>query len=210
MDATTTQFFNTMLALQDSMNTRVSEQWRANNNPWYRAVWTECAEMLDHYGWKWWKQQTPDWDQIQLELVDIWHFGLSMALQNHQSQEEALEFIISSWSTPASATDPEPFRDLVDTLAQTALSDHRFNFAAFQGLLTHAGMSLTQLYRLYIGKNVLNFFRQDHGYKTGDYQKVWGGREDNEWLSEILSELDSTQPNFQEAVYDALEKAYPA
>jgi hypothetical protein len=26
--------------------------------------------MLDHYGWKWWKKQTPDTEQVILELVD--------------------------------------------------------------------------------------------------------------------------------------------
>ena len=37
-----------MLTMQDAMNSRVSETWRANNYEWYRAIWGECAEMLDH------------------------------------------------------------------------------------------------------------------------------------------------------------------
>lgn len=36
-----------MLKMQDAMNSRVSETWRANNYEWYRAIWVECAEMLD-------------------------------------------------------------------------------------------------------------------------------------------------------------------
>ena len=34
----------------------------------------ECSELLDHYGWKWWKHQATDLDQVKLEIVDIWHF----------------------------------------------------------------------------------------------------------------------------------------
>ena len=59
----------TMLELQDSMNSKVREDWREQNFEWYRAIWIECAELLDHHGWKWWKKQQPDVNQIALELV---------------------------------------------------------------------------------------------------------------------------------------------
>lgn len=36
-----------MLTLQDAMNTRVSDTWRENGYEWYRAIWVECAEMLN-------------------------------------------------------------------------------------------------------------------------------------------------------------------
>ncbi|MCU7958424.1 MAG: dUTP diphosphatase, partial [gamma proteobacterium symbiont of Bathyaustriella thionipta] len=49
-----------MLSLQDSMNTRVDENWRQAGFAWYRAIWVECGELMDHYGWKWWKHQQPD------------------------------------------------------------------------------------------------------------------------------------------------------
>ena len=65
----------TMLELQSDMNTKVHADWKQQNFEWYRAIWVECAELLDHYGWKWWKKQNPDVGQIELELVDIWHFG---------------------------------------------------------------------------------------------------------------------------------------
>jgi len=42
------------------------------------------------------------------------------------------------------------------------------------------------LFEMYVAKNVLNKFRQDHGYKEGSYHKVWNGREDNEVLAEII------------------------
>ena len=43
----------TMLELQNAMNRKVKLERREAGYAWYRAIWTECAEMLDHYGWKW-------------------------------------------------------------------------------------------------------------------------------------------------------------
>ena len=71
-----------MLDLQNKINEKVHPHWREQNFEWYRAIWVECAELLDHYGWKWWKKQSPNQAQIELELVDIWHFGLSILLSN--------------------------------------------------------------------------------------------------------------------------------
>ena len=69
-----------MLQMQHRMNTRVHEHWIAQNFEWYRAAWIECGELMDHVGYKWWKKQTPDMEQVRLEVVDIWHFGLSALL----------------------------------------------------------------------------------------------------------------------------------
>jgi len=56
---------------------------------------------------------------------------------------------------------------------------------------------------------VLNFFRQDHGYKDGSYIKQWNGREDNEHLSELLAVLDSDSADFRDQVYRGLRDRYP-
>ena len=69
------QKITTMLELQDSMNSKVSPDWRSAGNEWYRAIWMEASEMLEHYGWKWWKKQEPDAMQVKLEIVDIVHFA---------------------------------------------------------------------------------------------------------------------------------------
>ena len=47
----------TMLRLQDQMNQKVHPDWVSQNYEWYRAVWIECAELMDHVGYKWWKHQ---------------------------------------------------------------------------------------------------------------------------------------------------------
>ena len=56
-----------MLELQDSMNSKVNADWRNAGNEWYRAIWMEASEMLEHYGWKWWKKQDKDLAQLQME-----------------------------------------------------------------------------------------------------------------------------------------------
>jgi hypothetical protein len=79
----------------------------------------------------------------------------------------------------------------------------------FATMMQAAELSFDELYKTYIGKNVLNFFRQDHGYKEGSYIKIWNGKEDNEYLSEILAKLDADSVDFSDQVYQQLLQFYP-
>jgi hypothetical protein len=179
-----------MLEMQDAMNSRVNPAWRQADNAWYRAIWTECAEMLDHYGWKWWKHQQPDLEQVQLELVDIMHFAMS-------------DYLLQDADNAAVAA-------RIEVMAQTTIAQQSMHFSDFANIMALIEMDFDQLYRTYVGKNVLNFFRQDHGYKDGSYVKIWHGREDNEHLAELLIALDSNSGDFREAVYQGLKARYPA
>ncbi|MDX1694468.1 MAG: dUTP diphosphatase [Ketobacteraceae bacterium] len=196
-----------MLALQDQMNQKVHPQWRDQGYQWYRAIWTECAELMDHYGWKWWKKQTPELDQIKLEIVDIWHFGMSTFLVDSTDYDEVAGIIASQWVDRANNND---FLQAVEALASETLATRKMPIPAFCHLMLIMDMSVDELFRQYIGKNVLNFFRQDHGYKEGTYIKVWHGKEDNEVLAEVLNTLDAGAENFKNDLYQALVKHYPA
>ena len=48
-------------------------------------------------------------------------------------------------------------------------------------------LSWDQLHVMYVAKNVLNVFRQAHGYKDGTYIKFWYGKEDNVVLTDLLT-----------------------
>jgi hypothetical protein len=194
-----------MLVLQNEMNTKVHPQWAEQGFRWDRAIWTECAELLDHHGWKWWKHQQPDWQQIILEIVDIWHFGLSDLLA-HNNDHEAVASNVESQLK--SAKKPHDFLAAVEKLAEYVLVNRAFSITCFAEVMLAANLDMDELYRRYIGKNVLNFFRQDHGYKAGTYIKQWQGREDNEHLVEIVDTLDSSSANFKEEVYSALKQRY--
>ena len=195
-----------MLDMQDAMNSRVNKNWRQAGNAWYRAIWTECAEMLDHYGWKWWKHQEPDLDQVQLELVDILHFAMSDYLLINADNEAAAERIIKEMEQPGTETD---FRLAIENIAQTTIKNHSMHFSDFANAMNLIDMDFDHLYRMYIGKNVLNFFRQDNGYKDGSYEKVWHGREDNECLAELMAQLDSNGSDFKDLLYSGLKAMYP-
>jgi dimeric dUTPase (all-alpha-NTP-PPase superfamily) len=196
----------TMLEMQDAMNSRVNPDWRQANSEWYRAIWTECAEMLEHYGWKWWKHQQPDLDQVRLELVDIFHFAMSDYLLREADKQAVVDRIIEELADPTNETD---IPCAIEAMAQSTIANQSMHFSTFANVLQLIDMDFDQLYRLYVGKNVLNFFRQDHGYKNGSYIKVWNGLEDNEHLTQLLNDLDSDSADFKDNVYKGLELRYP-
>ena len=196
-----------MLVMQDAMNSRVSDTWRDNGYEWYRAIWVECAEMLDHHGWKWWKHQEIDIAQVQLELVDIFHFGLSLRLMSGDSAE----LIASGLATELhQGTAESDFKIALENLASAAVTNKAFDAKALADCMSLMNMDLDELFRQYVGKNTLNFFRQDHGYKEGSYIKEWHGEEDNEVLAKLVTTLDTSAEDFQQQLYKALEEKYPA
>lgn len=189
-----------MLKMQDAMNSKVNPKWKQANYEWYRAIWVECAEMLDHHGWKWWKQQKPDVEQVKLELVDIFHFGLSLRVVDGYTYDEI------STALSIEMQDIWGYEDLkvaIESVAVSALTSG-FDARAFGDCMQLVGMDLDELYRMYIGKNVLNTFRQNNGYKDGSYDKIWGGLEDNEVLIRILARADSDSEFFEEGLYRSL------
>ncbi|MDA8735344.1 dUTP diphosphatase [Porticoccaceae bacterium] len=195
----------TMLELQGNMNTKVHAEWRDQDFEWYRAIWVECAELLDHYGWKWWKKQTPDVDQIALELVDIWHFGLSLLLLSGDDLETIGERVIAGFADQQGSDDFAS--DLEEFTAQTLVTKE-FDIAGFARLMDGINMDFETLYVGYVGKNVLNFFRQDNGYQDGSYHKQWGGKEDNEHLVEIVAQLDTSAASFKDDLYSQMQSTY--
>jgi dimeric dUTPase (all-alpha-NTP-PPase superfamily) len=163
--------------------------------------------MLDHYGWKWWKHQQVDIAQVQLELVDIFHFGLSLRLMANDNIEQVAQQLAEELAQPSQQTD---FKIALEALASAALTHKQFDGQAFTDCMQLMNMDLDELFRQYVGKNTLNFFRQDHGYQDGSYKKIWHGKEDNEVLAEVVKQLDSSADNFQKALYNSLEQHYPA
>ena len=202
-----------MLQMQHRMNSRVHEDWINQHFEWYRATWIECGELMDHVGYKWWKKQTPDMEQVRLEVVDIWHFGLS-ALFEPDTDLEVLagdiadDFRVGAPTGSEGKSASQRIHAATEALAQHALETKGFSVPLFHTLMRACDLSADALYRHYVGKNVLNFFRQDHGYQDGTYIKEWQGREDNEHLSELLESLDATAAGFPEAVYEALTSRY--
>ena len=198
----------TMLNMQYRMNSRVHPDWRAQGFAWHRAIWVECGELVEHHGYKWWKRQEPDMQQVQLEVVDIWHFGMSSRLGGVASPDALAGELAAELEEGAEAD--SSVLAASDALAGIAAGEERFCARAFATLMAAAGLDFATLYRQYLGKNVLNFFRQDHGYQDGSYRKLWAGREDNEHLMELLSAVDTSDPQAEQSLYAALSERYAA
>ena len=168
---------SSMLSLQDGLNIKVNPNWKFAGYAWHRAIMVEGVELLEHIGWKWWKKQEPDLAQARIELVDIWHFAMSLAMVN----DNAEELLIPSELSMNLLTTMQKVEALVGAAAAG-----RFSMPAFQGLMNDLSMTWDDLYRIYVAKNILNTFRQDHGYKAGTYKKDWGGVEDNVYLDKLM------------------------
>jgi dimeric dUTPase (all-alpha-NTP-PPase superfamily) len=204
-----------MLELQDRMNRKIDPAWLSAGQEFLRAVLVEAVEALEHYGWKWWKRQEPNLDQLRIELVDIWHFLLSHYLVEARGDAAAAARRIAlEWQgQPELALDGAVLRigdaDLrrrLELLAACAAL-RKVSLPLFASLLRDCGLDAEALYRSYVSKNVLNHFRQDNGYKAGTYEKLWNGREDNEHMAEILARLGPS-PRLADELYAELERTY--
>lgn len=186
-----------------------------------RCIYMECAELMDSFTWKHWKNiHTPtNWENVRIEIVDIWHFILSLVLETyHNKHHRDFNFIAMELSSinvfkdfcKEESTPNE--NDIYGILNDIELIIHKCSgfgldlcelLSAYFTLSIKCGLNLESLYKIYIGKNVLNAFRQDHGYKEGRYKKKWNGKEDNEVLNEILKNEFS-----YDAIYQSLKKHY--
>ena len=145
--------------------------------------------------------------QVKLEVVDIVHFALSIRLEQGQSLEDTAELIATDFKNSMQAED---IRKTIECLALLTLTDQGAHFTFIAGIMKCLDMSFDELYEIYVGKNVLNMFRQDNGYKQGTYNKIWNGREDNEYLADIMKQLNADSQTFQDDIYAALSQSYAA
>ena len=150
--------------------------------PWLAGI-GEVIEMCEHLSlistWK--KQPEPDMKQAFMELVDVFAFALSDHFDVWVSKplfvnDKELKFVDNTLDSLVSR--------LVIELAKndTSMVFH----IIFAVARTVFKRPVTDVYYYYMGKQTLTRFRQANGYKDGSYIKMWGGREDNEYLTDAL------------------------
>ncbi len=213
-----------MLTLQQKLNDSTNgEGWengltkQGKKIDWRRCIYLEAAELVESYPWKHWKNIDAKVDRanIEVELVDIWHFVMSEVLRVNRLNdnlpivelairlEDAIGNIDAQKIEDDYYAEIEAIEELIKKLfCHFELVD--FTKSYFE-LCRKLGLSFERLYQLYIGKNILNIFRQDHGYKEGSYIKVWNGKEDNVVMQEILASNSGITP---EELYKRLEEKY--
>ena len=182
-----------MFRLQRQLNIQTAGQnWNEREDVIFEnAIVAESGELLESLGYKWWKQPNIDFANAKVEVVDLWHFTMSLLMQHHGVDDETIDDLVNLCECSLTA-----FTDYVD--AQSLLQKDVMEFVhvamvlredvyesdaliyKYGVLMGDVGLNLDTLYTMYIIKNALNKFRQDNGYTTGTYQKIWNGREDNE------------------------------
>jgi dimeric dUTPase (all-alpha-NTP-PPase superfamily) len=190
---------------------------------WNRCIYLEAAELIDSYPWKHWKNidASPDYENIKIEIVDIWHFVMSEALRVYKTgnigeikdlaqamlQLEAYDYFAGDNKPEKELDIYEQMEQVENMVAVLFARTGVLNLVnAFFKMSANLNLKLNELYALYVGKNVLNQFRQDHGYKEGKYIKEWDGVEDNVVMQAVLNEYSGLSP---EELYRKLEEKYP-
>ena len=221
------QAIDDMLVMQNTLNEMTNgSEWRSGMTQkgkridWQRCIYMETAELIDSYPWKHWKaiDAAIDIENARVELVDIWHFLLSLALENHSYElarnelVQALENARTELESKHSEIDIIEQVNIYEKLMREALKKSktiaglgRLADAFFQSCHV-AELDFAKLYETYMAKNVLNKFRQDHGYKEGLYIKDWDGKEDNVVMLEIIASLNTFNTS---TLYQALQEKYP-
>ena len=215
-----------MFILQKKLNDETNgANWELGINKydkeinWLRCVYMEVAELIDSTPWKHWKDisQAPDLDNIHIELVDIWHFLMSYILQE-TNIPRAVAIVNTHCIYEALPKTNINIKELIieaEKLAYIALAMQTNNLPKFSGIERFveqffktckvSGLSFKWLQKIYIGKNALNKFRQDNGYKEGTYKKIWNNKEDNMILMQLLEQYEDINFDF---VYNQLRILY--
>lgn len=222
-----------MLELQQKLNDATNgEGWEKGITKngkkinWRRCIYMESAEMIDSFGWKHWKSiaQETDYENLQIEIVDVWHFVMSLLLEfTKNNGAESIDELAERMSKtpeyqklnsdlPLSFGNDDVLMGKIENVMRLSLIPVSAEMIGalveeFFELAHMGALNATQLYRLYVGKNILNQFRQDHGYKEGHYIKIWNGQEDNAVMKLAWENDPDLTP---EELYDVLKKAYPA
>jgi len=177
------------------------------------AASQEIAEFINSYWLPWWSKAEQDMVNCRIEIVDALHFLLSQAIIDMNGNlPMAADWITSSLVEAmemyhfhnASTDDTLEYARLLQASINTD-SEHIFTDLF---LLSYSiNFNIDQLHALYMGKSILNQFRQDNGYRSGNYKKKWDGvREDNHFMAEWVSQQTESLTGDQIRVF--LETTY--
>ncbi len=213
--------FTQIVSMQFKLNDKIGKEWLIKPNNNLRAVFIECAELMDSTAWKWWKHQEMDKENIKVELIDIFHFLISaiscdvyhssddyknmsekdfiehLGVYLHNlvfkvyNKSQDMDFFDALNDVEMGVSDSldkerseeiiensrEMFRVCVESLASICVAEgvrsSQKAVESWANLWVLMGFTLEDLYKEYMVKNILNGFRQDHGYKDGTYITNW-------------------------------------
>ena len=208
------QMFLLQKQLNDETNGEVWIKGYTKENrkiSWYRGIYMEVAEAIDSFNWKHWKNinDEPDWDNIRVELVDIWHFVMSESIRI-EDQSYANKYLDMKAKDDYDIDALISLLEMMLKLSITSSIDKEVNNIreitdTFFTIISHLGIDVEDLYKRYVIKNQLNTFRQKNGYKDGSYIKNWDGVEDNVIAFDIMNNNPKITPT---ELYTELDSVY--
>lgn len=177
--------------IQKVFNNSVAPGWQLDRGQdkynYWMAILDETVEVLGSKHWKWWKDKNKmnqvDWDNVKVELVDIFHFVLSIAIQ-HESQHIIFSQIVnlemnrlnpdSQKTTTPRIQDKDFFKNFWDEFLM-AVQYKNLPLVAVRMVeyWYRAGGTAEDLFMHYRIKSALNEVRQEFGYGTSTYAKNW-------------------------------------
>ena len=121
--------------------------------------------------------------QITAEsLVQEQHEAFSIDYVGRNASEDAYEKIeVVDGEVDITKFD---MKDLLELFIHNTLGAGEPDWAVLMALFDAAGMTADTVYEIYVNKNLLNIFRTSNGQRAGTYLKMWGGREDNEFIAD--------------------------
>lgn len=187
--------------MQTAFNDSVAPGWKDNPEKYdmWMAVLDETLEVLTSKHWKWWKDKDQlgqvDWDNIEVELTDLFLFLLGMVIQ--EGSEEVLYMTLASTEIQlrdnpdaVKVRDAAFFEDFWNHFL-TAVSLKTLPLAVVKWVefWFRTGADVNKIMLTFRVKAALNLIRQEFGYSTGKYQKMWNGVEDNVVAWELSKDL---------------------
>ena len=191
-------YFIEMLKLQDSFNYKtvenmlkfsdmykgkvLSSEWKDNGFDWVNYIMIEASEQNSSLDFKHWKAGKDDLDNFKVEVIDNWHFLMSLGLERFSTSYLANSYE-DIWYNVLEDNDSINLQNATQYFTYQVLKtkfEDNFEDAYFGAVYTLFNIMQeleiydeADLYKEYLTKNVLNEIRLLNGYKEGTYQKMW-------------------------------------
>ncbi len=229
-----------MAGLRERFQARVAgDDWREHHLHFSLAATVELAEVLEEMDILWCHWRKPDHPVdnglLLLELVDLSSVFMDQILQDIPVAEFAPvmdpntiayklgDIVNATWNAHYDVMSQEGVHQsdesavmlgyLVELRQTVAENNPIEGLGVIGAMLAMLGLNPNDLYGWFLGKNVLNLFRQDNGYMQGTYFKRWGAEQDVQVLARILRLARSTgyktvSDQDGKFVYETLKEAY--
>lgn len=202
--------YRKIVELQHLFNLNVFHDYLERDLNWNNAIIAESGELLDSLGYKWWKAQKSDMDNVKVEAIDLLHFVISETINIYsyitsdyiEDTIKEFEYFFNDERTNCLYKN-ETVQELINRLNYNTEK----RFLILKLIFTQLEMTNEDVYIAYIVKNCLNQFRQNNGYKDGSYIKNWNGKEDNV-VAYALANIIGAKENLFDELHESLNLYY--